>query len=253
MENYPLVEILASSQDASSYKTESSLPGLENVSFKLQGIRALRPDTAGWRDQACDYLAQRVARVPQDLHSHVQRIHIHLQKQESAALAGALLDLFIVLEDKGRPLRERMLKLSQPHLDQDHYQLLFDGLSTGLSSTSPMPGVFFSMLSKGLVGSNRLVEFCDEHEDDIEDVLAEARDYLEYSQINEARKVLEAAVLRDPHRAELHHELLDIYRSSHDVENFSTMFHRLNLEVGPLLKAWTQLADYLNNLEVKTR
>lgn len=74
------------------------------------------------------------------------------------------------------------------------------------------------------------------------DPLVEAREYLEYSQIEKAREVLESALLRDPQRADLHAELLDIYRSTRDRQNLRRFLSQIDPANNPLVAEWEALA-----------
>jgi Tfp pilus assembly protein PilF len=73
--------------------------------------------------------------------------------------------------------------------------------------------------------------------------LQEAQEHLEYGQIDEAREVLEAAILKDPQRPELHQDLLEIYRSTRAKEAFQSMRERIDTDSNPAAAAWQALAD----------
>ena len=100
------------------------------------------------------------------------------------------------------------------------------------------------MLSKGLSGTNRLVIKLDTSEAPIQDPLEEALERLEYGQIDEAQQVLEAAIIKAPGRPELHHDLLEIYKSTNARESFLAMRQRLNTDANPVADAWRELAAF---------
>jgi hypothetical protein len=79
---------------------------------------------------------------------------------------------------------------------------------------------------------------------EIQDPLQEAREHLEYGQLEEARQVLESAILAQPLRLDLHRDLLEIYRRSQAREAFLTMQRRLNIQTHPLADAWHAVADF---------
>ena len=81
-----------------------SLP-LPHPEFGLAGVSAINLPKV-WRDRrTADYLAHCVARNPRDLRAHARRIAIHHALGERDDLAGAVIDLFIVLGDKGASLK----------------------------------------------------------------------------------------------------------------------------------------------------
>jgi hypothetical protein len=65
-----------------------------------------------WRD-----LSAQIIQSPEELKVHVQRILFCLDNDLSDYSAGALQDLFLVLQEKGIDLRSRMFNLSSPILD----------------------------------------------------------------------------------------------------------------------------------------
>jgi hypothetical protein len=76
------------------------------------------------------------------------------------------------------------------------------------------------------------------------DPLAIARDHIEYSQLDEARQVLEIAVLERPTRWDFQEDLLDLYRSTRDTDSFNAMFTQL-IESGITLNdKWHTLNNY---------
>lgn len=69
--------------------------------FGFSADRGLALDAETCGDAIVDYLAHRVARMPLDLHAHVQRIILGARLQDRAGAYAALVDLFLALADKG--------------------------------------------------------------------------------------------------------------------------------------------------------
>ncbi|MCU7931763.1 MAG: hypothetical protein KZQ90_13255 [Candidatus Thiodiazotropha sp. (ex Codakia rugifera)] len=214
--------------------------------FKIVANCSLQFDIHDWDKKAADYLDHAVTKKPFDLRSHVQRIHVHIYRRDADALHGALLDLFIVLKEKGRPLRERMLKLSQTVLGEDRYRVLLDQLDASITVEDVGYSFKTSLLSYEVRNSKKFIQKTETHEviQHYLDPQQEARDYLEYGQVDEAREVLENAILKDPLQQCLHHDLLEIYKTTKSKKMFLAMHRRLNINNNPVANAWDELADY---------
>ncbi len=222
---------------------ESSQDLLEPA-FYLPECRSLQIDTQKFGEKAADYLARGVARTPVNLLAQIQRVNIYLAQRDAEGVYGALLDLFITLGDKGLLIRRRMLLRAKPLLSEEQLQALALRLDTGVSATDPMPPSAQSVLSKGLTGIRQLIVRVDNTNVAERDPLEDAIEYLEYSQIDKAREVLEKALLDDPSRIDLHSNLLAIYRASNDHCNFTSMRNRLNKLKNPVPDEWKQLAQH---------
>ena len=57
-----------------------------------------------------------------------------------------------------------------------------------------------------------------------------------------ARCILEAAVLAQPERVELHNDLLEIYQRTKDRENFLDMHRKLKAVRNPVADSWELMA-----------
>mgnify|MGYP006929323918 CR=1 FL=1 len=64
-----------------------------------------------------------VASEPNNLRSHVQRVYLSILCHDAAELPGALSDLFLILGNKGLPLRKRLIEQAAPLLRQDDMAL----------------------------------------------------------------------------------------------------------------------------------
>ena len=228
-----------------SQKTPAS--ELLEPAFHLAECRSLQIDGETWGDKATDFLARGVARSPVNLIAQIQRLNLYLAKRDAEGAYGALLDLFITLGEKGLLIRRRMLLRAKPLLTDEQFQALAMRLDTGVSASDPMPPSSSSVLSKGLTGIRQLVVRIDEDGNNRQrDPLDEAIEYLEYSQIDKAKEVLEKAVLEKPGRRDLQNNLLAIYRASNDRESFTTMYNKLH-ELGTGISGeWKELAEYFS-------
>ncbi len=126
--------------------------------FIISGHKALYLNVANWSDKARDYLAHHVARVPNDLRVHVQRINVNRVYDDIDGTYGAVLDLFIALGKEGLTLRKRVLRQCAAVLRPETLQVLEQHLIGGITAMTPMPAAPRSVLTKGLVGNSGLVE-----------------------------------------------------------------------------------------------
>ena len=113
-----------------------------------------------------------------------------------------------------------MLAGAKSKLKDEHYRSLASILESENPDLEGLPSTRFSMLSADLEGAATLVYTLEASDKKVRNPLTEARECIEYSQIDEARCILESAILGNPVWEELHLELLEIYRSTSDVESF---------------------------------
>lgn len=104
-----------------------------------------------------------------------------------------------------------------------------------------LEGNQYSIFTKGLLGTQSLVQQVISSDEQAYDPLDLARDYIEYSQLSEAKDVLENAIINEPHRLELHQSLLELYKSTQDISGLKKMvefFASLNI---PKPDGWDEL------------
>ncbi|QSA96270.1 FimV family protein [Methylococcus sp. EFPC2] len=184
-----------------------------------------------------DALAQAVSAAPGDLARHTRRIHHAYRSLDSEALYGALLDLFAVLGHHGRELRRRMLSASRDRLAAEQEQALRLWLESG--RRPPMsPRSRSACLSEGVEGETGLLHVREGEQVEIRDPLQEAREFIEYSQLEQAMDLLENAVRRQPERDDLRVELLSLYRATRDHARRDDFRRRLGTELGGLPPCW---------------
>jgi hypothetical protein len=207
--------------------------------------------THGLEAEISDFFAHAVAREPDCLMRHVQRIVLHVKRGESERTSGAMVDLFIVLGTRGMSLRKRMLNLAKPHLDLRMIEFLTANLKRGVSATDVLPAATHSVLTKALSGTTELVKQTRAVESEVRDPLQDARECLEYGQVEEAQRILEAAILEEPERAEVHRDLLEIYSHTADKESFCRMRGRLEPKHQALVKLWEDTAVSFKNAVIQ--
>jgi len=214
--------------------------------FTLADEHSLFVDGGDNADGAADFLAHAIARNPVDLRCHVQRIFLLRQQRQPAALAGALLDLFISLGSRGRPLRERLLNASVASLDPASAGFLRERLSSGLSATSALPDEADAMLAAGIRGDTPVVvngvSAAGQPEKSAldRDYLAEAQSFIEYGQLDLARKSLETGVTLLPEQRQMHQDLLELYQHTDDRDGFRRTQQRLNDMNNPFAELWQE-------------
>jgi Tfp pilus assembly protein FimV len=83
-----------------------------------------------------------------------------------------------------------------------------------------------------------------EKEDLENDPLVIALDHIQYCQLDEAKTVLEEAILANPEREDLRLELCDLYKSTRDSSRFHQMLAKLTRLGVDVADDWNQLNNY---------
>lgn len=196
-----------------------------HVLFDIAGNRRLSlPDLASPYAGAV-YLGHRILENPSDFRSHVQRILLLIDKGDELDLQCALVDLFIALGDKGEGLKQRLVDLATPRLSRTAMAFLKQHLKTGLRPwATAVSRMRSSLLSLGFSGVHELVRRRDKvRSSAYANAIEEARDCLEYGQVDAAREVLERALRREPGNDMVAAELLEVYQYTRDDERLTIM------------------------------
>jgi len=220
-----------------------------DVMFLISNNSSLRLNYNQFNEQAMEYLTHNVSRNPSDLQSHIQRIYMYMADFDGDRIYSALLDLFITLGNKGLQLRRRVLRESRHILKMQQYDALRDKLECGVNANDPMPLAPSSVLTKSYTGQPKLIEriAAEKPASPKFDPILEAGQYLEYGQIEEAKTLLEGAVLEEPWRKDLQDDLLEIYRVTLDGEACDTMYQKLTDSFIPDHHAWMQTAEQIQH------
>ncbi|MBP1149220.1 MULTISPECIES: type IV pilus assembly protein FimV [Methylocaldum] len=214
--------------------------------FLIEDSLQPNPLCLGTENDVADYLAHSVSAVPDNLLRHTQRVLHHYHQNDRDGLYAALLDLFIALEHRGPSLRKRLLTGARDRLRKDCYARLDRWLECGNTPDwAELPPAGQSVLAPGVIGSLNLVQVSIDASDEERDPLVEAREHIEYSQIDQARAVLEGALFRLPERTDLLEELLLLYRATGDLDNFLHTREKLRAIMDPLPAIWDECERYL--------
>ena len=190
-------------------------------------------------------IVYKVLTNPKHLILHLQRIYFTYRQGMTEPLYAALVDLFSVLDGRGKELSSRMVSSTHSLLTEHQAKVLASYLEH--KKISLLAGNKFSVLTKGLVGSDILLTESN-NEVIVHDPLAIARDYIEYSQLDAAIETLEAGVVEDPERQELQLDLLELYKVTKNVQAFTKMYDLLIDKELDLPSGWKELTDYFAGL-----
>ncbi|MCB1875138.1 MAG: hypothetical protein KDH88_04105 [Chromatiales bacterium] len=214
----------------------------------VENYRGLNPPSGMRPERFARLAAFAVGRHPKDLLAHTRRILTHIQLAERDAVIDALIDLQRVLGRQGSSLRNRLLHKARYLLsEQEIAHLASDDDHFGDSTYLRVNGRH-NVLGNFAWGSARLVEAVEKAEFQplvTSDALEESREWLDSGQIDEAREVLENAILLQPERLELHEEILEIFRHTREVDELRSTKRRLQRAGETLPDAWEHLESEL--------
>ena len=220
----------------------------EEVTFAIANNPILYLQLGSSNDIAIENLCHRIARDPQDLRAHIQRIALYMRTQNNEGVYSALIDLFIALGEKGGAIRKRMFSNAEPYLSDKRKFFFSSILHRGIRDTDPVPDAHVAVLCKGYIGNNNfIVESAHNSCTYEDDPRQEANDCLSYGQVDEARKILEQAVLQEPWREDLQTDLLEIYWATRDVKACQAMYERLADEFIPDHHAWIKVVERISD------
>ncbi len=196
--------------------------------FRVAGNHRLHLHAEAGQRGTGQLLAALVKQNPADLRTHLQRIFLLAKQGGEAALFGALVDLFIVLGEAGEPLKHRCLNVAEPVLTVAHLTFLEASVADGLSAMDTrVAQARHSVLALGYTGGHRLVSRRERMAGEYGCPYDEALGYLEYGQVEPARKVLEAAMERGVDDPRITRQLYEIYRHAQDAAAIGALDRRL--------------------------
>jgi hypothetical protein len=212
--------------------------------FSLKNTEVFWCDTGAMQgDEALEKLVFLISKKPKSLINHVQRIHYCFQQNLNKQLFAAIIDLLVILNKQGQAISWRMMLGAKSRLTREQFQELKSYLKNDNPNISLLSGNQYSVFSKGLVGINKMIQQTEKEETE-DDPLTIALDYIEYSQLDEAKQVLEDAILVRPERLDLRQELIDLYRLTGDSNRFYQILAKLTrLGIG-ITDDWNQLNNY---------
>ncbi len=241
--------ISSDAHDVSSDITEDEA----DISFRLNNLLELKANVPVDAGLMAEHFAHAVAASPSDLLRHTQRIFFLYQQFDSDGLYSALYDLFVALQDKGIRLRKRLLQGSRDRLQQEQYAVLSLWLAQGEPRKKegfPLPNQ--SVLSRGITGVRDIIKVSYDKAGPQRDPLLEAREFIDYFQIDEARNLLEKAIFEQPERVELHLELIQLYQATRDNNGLQSMREKLIQYLPELPECWLTVGGKTHVGEKKT-
>jgi hypothetical protein len=189
-----------------------------------------------------------VARKPKRLITHIQRIYHCYQTNLQEQLFAALVDLLFVLNGRGKAISRRMIVGTKLKLSGEQYKMLQEFMTEDFDVVL-LAGNQYSIFTKGLIGNRNLVQQIEAPDKQTYDPLELAHDYIEYSQLDEAKHILEKAIINQPERLDLHQCLLELYKATLDNSGFVNMF---NVVVGldaVMPNDWSTLQAFFDERE----
>lgn len=217
------------------------------MAFSVLGTRELGLTIDKPAERVCDFLSYQIARQPQNLLAHVQRIKLAARHGLDNYLRGGLTDLFIALGERGEALRELMLDQARGVLQDEELERLKDTLANGVNAVSVIDNPGVSVLSKGVSGRIDFIEAVTVAEANQLGPLEQALANIEASQLDQAREVLEKSALEGTSDREQQELLLDLYRKTEDQIHFAALFANLGEDQIHAPEAWRALKSYFDN------
>ncbi len=188
-------------------------------------------------ESMASFFEYRLKQQPSDLICHLQRIEFFLYRKHLSRLFAALCDLFIVLEDSGHALRQRLYEHTKNILNTSQSTFLEQALSKKLDNTDTfLPQ---DCLFKNTYG-DLLTDFVTNMDSNIdsEDIVATADSYIENSQFDAALEYMTEHLKQQPDNKVLTRKLIELYQ-------VLNMEHEFN-------QAYQQFADQAFTAQLST-
>ncbi len=216
--------------------------------FKLSCETRLNIGNQSSQLKTIDFFTHQIARNPQNLRAHAQKITYLISVKETARLFGALIDLFIALDKNGEAFKSNMIDASGTLLNETELLFFKDKLQLGLNKRDAIPETKYSILSNGFRGSYKLVKKTSASIELVKKLLDESHLEIEKGNMDKARIIMEDAVIQIPSSKTLNLQLLKIYRSTQDFNHFNKMFIALNNKEMTLKEEWILMKKYLEKV-----
>ena len=214
-----------------------------NNSFNVNEIAWLTDEQAN--DSLYQQIICKVLRKPSQLISHLQRIYFTYHHGMADQLYAALVDLLWILDGKGVALSQRMVSATRFILSKQQSKILANYLKE--YDVSVLVGNQFSVFTTGIVGARNVLTEQNKLETE-HDPLLMARDYIEYSQLDQAMNTLENAILETPERQVLQFELLELYKVTKCHQAYMKMNDKLKKQQLIMSVEWQDAAEYFAGL-----
>lgn len=188
-------------------------------------------------------LSRHVARHPNNLRVHTQRIFLAEDSMLRHCLKGALVDLSLSLNGKGEYFSHQLLEMIKDSLSDDDYSYFKKSFSEECKNLQKYQNwVNGSVMANGADNGRPLVSFDRGEQGTFASKLEEARSCMEYGQLDEAIDILEAEMLSQPDDAEVEAELLNLYQYMRDKTRFDNLSSKLKEQNVEFSEAWLKTA-----------
>ncbi|MGZ5044794.1 MAG: hypothetical protein ACXV8P_08380 [Methylobacter sp.] len=218
-------------------KKNKPWPDLSDIELNFVVAHPIKLNLTEKHPGTLEYLLYLIARNPKNLIAHTQRIFFCYRENLPDHLVAALVDLTIALGERGTTLKRRMLAGAKAKLNEEQWRLLQNAGQPG----QPLPTVPFTLLTTGAIGTIQMVKQSAAVQSHRPDALCLALDYINYSQLDEAKTVLESAILEESRKEDLQLELLALYRSTQDAAGYRRMVGLLAEFENPHQHLWDEL------------
>lgn len=185
-------------------------------------------------EKAFNYLSYQIRLAPNALVQHVRRIFLCLQCHDTTRLPIALIDLFLVLQQHGSGLKNRLLTLCRPHLNSTHENLLQRLMlnPVGLREKD-IPDDCLLKYQRNYQHTYQHTSAAQEappspaRETTGTSVEALVQTFIENCQLDEAVELLEHHLASDPDNPGLQQQLIEIFRARGETERIDRFFNDL--------------------------
>jgi hypothetical protein len=216
----------------------------------LQSSHSLRLPHVNECDAVLQNLAYRILQQPADIRSHVRRILLLVRKRNTDQLMGAFADLFIVLQNKGGPLKNTLLEYAKPVFNRTTHFIFSRYIGAALPSNDAfVVQLNYSLLKVRQDAGHHLVRrhgVLTAHPSLTP--LEEAQALIADGQLGLALDVLENELLRDAEQPLIISELLGIYQHMRNYAKFVTMSERLQARFSGIPDGWIWLDSVRNDV-----
>lgn len=189
-------------------------------------------------------LSRQVARYPNNLRVHAQRILLAEDSMLQHCLKGALADLSLSLDGKGEYFSHQLLEMIKDSLSDEDYEFFKKSFSDASNDQKKFQNwVNGSVIANGADDGKLLVTVDRGEQESFASKLEEARSCMEYGQLDEAIDILETEMLNKPEDDAIEAELLNLYQYMRDDNRFEALSNKLIKQNVELSEAWQAMAE----------
>lgn len=161
---------------------------------------------------------------PNNLSCHMQRIKFALHKKNHHEFFAALCDLFIILDQQGLSLRQRLFTYAQKKLPQEQVEILSAYLTDKKITDDAefLPELCF--FKKEIIELLTIASHADDKKQTIEDTLHTIESYIKHSQFDAAEDCILSLLKNDPENELLTIKLIDLYKALNYTDKFNQAY-----------------------------